>query len=670
MTYNIPVDTELVETDIVDDATVYAAPSLTILAESNNIEEISSVLGLGSKYVTAVKYSDGKLYMSSTDVGNSVMAYDVSDENDPFLLGSIGGFYFQDLAVDGTSIYALDASSGDLISIDASNPGAMVVMDRINDWSGTYDSFGTIKVYKSNVLFTSNGGVANGYLTAVSIATPSSLSFVGNIATGVSYGFDTYGDYAIVAQHYSTNYNRVVSIDMADLGAMSVVGTANYASLSGPELVSVYGDKAYIGFDGSPLTLGVLDISDPASMVSLGTFADGSKPTSIVPSADMLIMMDVDGDTKVLDVSSPASISQITSYEYASSTGYHATKLVGNMFYAAGFSDAKVRVMKIPDSFAGDTVGGYNFRTTRFPTHYEVLITETAGGTEVARGELFKYSSGVVYLYFGTGCASNCGTESIIHMGDGTVHVFSGGIDDGWSYGGVLTTEIPFDDKQYTATSYDGDQSWTVKSLGAFDGISLGMLQGDTVDVVFKDSLGTVIKSITGRTIGDTIASNLPKVSATDMIYAGEVIEANGTVEIDIHGAHTEIGHIFASSSYYVGATELDFSHAVKNFDRSDVKTSGFVDYIRGNRVLDYKGSYLIQMSDYDTSVKLSKLLTSELVAVDGSDTTDNSAPDGSDRFASTKIICRVVSLDAQSTIKNGEFAGYTPVKFWFREIV
>ena len=239
----------------------------------------------------------------------------------------------------------------------------------------------------------------------------------------------------------------------------------------------------------------------------------------------------------------------------------------------------------------------------------------------------------------------------------------------GWV--GLPDDAKPFDAKQYSSVIVAGQQTWTIKSLKKFDGLALGYLRGLTVTVVFKNASGTIISTVSAKTIDGSIDANIDDERISEIIYAGQFIEANGTIEITINGTETEVGMIFPTASVEVGLTNLKFSHDVKSFDREEISAiSGFVDRIRGNRVIYYKGSFDIEMTAYDKMLLLNKKLTNELVAVDGSDMKDNATADGQGTFAATQIICSVSQLKTASEVKDGDMQQIVPINFEFKEIV
>ncbi len=245
--------------------------------------------------------------------------------------------------------------------------------------------------------------------------------------------------------------------------------------------------------------------------------------------------------------------------------------------------------------------------------------------------------------------------------------------DIGFSYYHIDDENSPFDDKQYTSVIRSSSQQWVVSADAYFDCIALGRLRADSVDVVFKDADGVVVSTVQGKDVNDTIDAYIEPEPTTEFVYAGSVIGPGGRAEISINsaGLDTEAGIIFAAKSIKVGATNLEFAHDVKNFDRDQVSPiSGYIDHIKGHRVLVHRGSYDIQMTDYDKWVLLNKKMTQELIGIDGSDMTANEAADGVSRFKSTRIIGRIEQMKMGTTIKNGEMENVTPISYMYKEIV
>lgn len=245
--------------------------------------------------------------------------------------------------------------------------------------------------------------------------------------------------------------------------------------------------------------------------------------------------------------------------------------------------------------------------------------------------------------------------------------------DLGFVYSRISEEYSPFDEKQYTSVIRASTQTWTVRATRKFNCIAISRLRGASLDITFRDSGGTEISAVSAKTIYDTVDENIEAIPTTDIVYAGSWIDAGGTVEISVNstGDETEVGYIFAAAAIYVGVTDLQFSHKIVNFDRSaQSEVSGYIDYIPGNRIIVYTGKFRMPMTDYSKMVMINKKMTQELIAVDGSDMTDNAEEDGKNTFRSMKIVCRIKKLEQSSNVTDGEMDITVPIEFEFREVV
>ena len=124
----------------------------------------------------------------------------------------------------------------------------------------------------------------------------------------------------------------------------------------------------------------------------------------------------------------------------------------------------------------------------------------------------------------------------------------------------------PMDDEHNTVARRAGTMTYTVKCYGKFDTLALGKVIGDTVTAVFKDSAGTIVKTVTDYAIDGRrdVDGRQGNYGTTVILYSGSDIEAGGTIEITITGGLIELGSILAGLSVDAGITDLVFSNAFK----------------------------------------------------------------------------------------------------------
>ena len=247
--------------------------------------------------------------------------------------------------------------------------------------------------------------------------------------------------------------------------------------------------------------------------------------------------------------------------------------------------------------------------------------------------------------------------------------------------------KVPFDTKQYTTAKVNSSQSWVVKAPLTYlsvnrekvTSVMLGRVVGTNLHIDFLDFNGNTISSLdidlTVNSIPFDMANYTNIEPSTHIIYIPQ------DVYLDVHQMSitisdnnlrdTEIGFISFSKYIDVGATNLEFTHDIKNFDKNKVsEISGYIDHIKGQRVVQHKGSFDIPLTDYDKMLMINKRFTQELIAIDGSDTTNNEASDSQNRFQSTKLIGRVKRLGMQTRTKQNKLDDTQTIAFEFEEVV
>ena len=289
------------------------------------------------------------------------------------------------------------------------------------------------------------------------------------------------------------------------------------------------------------------------------------------------------------------------------------------------------------------------------------------------------------------------------HIGYAATDVSTTGVDNSiWEvvdsvYYDVITYEllylrptllnVPFDTKQYTSVKAVGSQTWKIKPRGYHsNAVVIGGVKGRMLTVMFMNSASEIIAmqqidltvnkltSTQPRDNGNPVEIGDGSVEASTQIVYLQLETTPYYVEIKVDdqaGLGSEIGWIMATSFIDVGATNLEFTHNIKNFDKNKVsEVSGYIDHIKGQRVVQHSGSFDIPLTDYDKMLMINKRFTQELIAIDGSDTTNNEASDSKNRFQSTKLIGRTKRL-SMSTKKHNETLGdYQTITFEFEEVV
>jgi len=638
----------------------------------------------------------GVAYLVSSDI-SSITAVDISDPSNPVELGRLvfrSGGGCTKIVLSGKIAFVTSTTSGTLSAIDISDPSNMTTLGNL---SSANISNPVDFAIKDSVAFV----VSANYLTAVNIANPASMSELQTVTTAAMNGATRVAISGNTAFVTGNTLGNLTAINIQTPVTMSVISTLTDGSLDEAWGVAVYGNYAYVTSASLNRVQGV-DITNPSAM-SLSGFAahndmttakeivisDGVAYVSVL-NGDPLFMIDV----STAPISNSSIIGSIPTTEFTRGYAVAAEGGIACVIGQLTYLHEQLFVVQTGSNPLGDDVGLYNFKTGKYDDYMEVTITRISDGFVMAEGELYTPDeNGYIDRYFGTG--GSTGADRIVYIGDGNVYIFTASYThtngvvpatdlrdtylDGYGFTYLYPTRdtLPYDTKQYSSVKESGSQGWTTQADRQFQGVALGRIAGDTVSVVFKDDLGSVVASVTDYAIPCKIDPIFDDEPATVILYATvngvlQTIPAGGKVEVTVAGtAGTELGMIFPFGAYEVGVTDLSFSHEIKNFDRDRVsEVSGAVDHIKGNRYSVHNGSFHIEMANYDKMVLVNKKIVREFIAIDGSDTLGNEVADGIGRFASTKLIGRIEKLGMDSKAKNGKLPKHVPVTIRFTEAV
>jgi hypothetical protein len=193
--------------------------------------------------------------------------------------------------------------------------------------------------------------LANTNFTASAKATCSSCS--GNNPLGVSVS----GRYAFVANN---NSKTIQAVDVSVPASPASISTVSTGS-DGPNSVNVQGRYAYVTVGGSTNQLQIYDISNPASMVRVGSASagGGSSVNYVYPSGHYAYVLSRGSpdNIQIFDVSNPSSPSLQGSLSSGSGTGAYSIYVQGRYLYKANFTDNTVQVIDVGNPNAPSSVG-------------------------------------------------------------------------------------------------------------------------------------------------------------------------------------------------------------------------------------------------------------------------------------------------------------------------
>jgi len=254
--------------------------------------------------------------------------------------------------------------------------------------------------------------------------------------------------------------------------------------------------------------------------------------------------------------------------------------------------------------------------------------------------------------------------------------------------------KAPFDTKQFTKVSVDGAQKWIIKPNGSYNSIAIGGVSGNYLDIDFAENENPLesevlqsnsislkenrIASTQRRKDGTKIFLDYPEPT-THIIYSNENAPYIIITVTPIAQDYSVVGYVEKSSIGTIvpclvieaGATKQIFSHDIVNYGKSKVnEVSGYIEYIKGNRALKFKGSFYSNLTEYDMAILQDKRFNNDLIVIDGSDNLNNEEADSKNIFSSTKLIGRLKKIGRSTKETNGIMDTALAVPFEFEEIV
>lgn len=231
--------------------------------------------------------------------------------------------------VNTSVLYAVSASADGIVSIDASDPSAMSVLDNIT-YDSDFDRADAIALdAERSVLF--YGASSMRRIRSVDVSAPSVMSTLQTLSLQAGYGnvkilcldvarsllFCSYNE-------ISTSNYGVLTIDVSNPSSMSVGDVFLISGLGGPVFnagaLDVENNVLYATYDETSAVYAI-DVSNPSSMSVLSSFTDTDlsnlKGLFVdVFNGGVCYVVSGSGSNKIvaLDVSNPSSISKISSF--------------------------------------------------------------------------------------------------------------------------------------------------------------------------------------------------------------------------------------------------------------------------------------------------------------------------------------------------------------------
>jgi len=235
-------------------------------------------------------------YVYSVSAGNNkLFVFDVSNPASPVIVntgGTTTGNSPDDVYVQGRYVFVLNSGANTIQAFDVSNPAAPVSDGTSATGAGPASIF--VSGRYAYVL-------ANNHLQAFDVSTlpltnGSLVNGTGRATGAGAQSIYVQGRYAYVANGTSTGSIQIFDVSNPT-SIPAAVGSISTAAGTGPVSVYVQGRYAYITTSGNVLQ--VIDVSNPANPVSVGTVSIGTNPYSAVVNGRYAFAIN-DGGTNVL----------------------------------------------------------------------------------------------------------------------------------------------------------------------------------------------------------------------------------------------------------------------------------------------------------------------------------------------------------------------------------
>jgi len=256
-------------------------------------------------FANKLHLDDGQLYVA--DLSGGVRIYDLSDPLAPVFLAEVATDpSCQDLRIAGDVLYSVNSnnSGAGLVLTDVSAPAAPVPLSTFDTTNSTagLDVAGGLAI------------LANGFggLRAVDVGDPLAPALLGDLVIG-SNAVDVQTSGAVA---FATSFGGgMLAVDIADPAAMTILDQEAWGFLNALDLTGTY---AWVA-DGQA-GLRVVDVTDPANLASIVTFAIGGQPRDVVKSpwgGPYVYLGDDFYGLRQVDVSDPANPILFGSYPSA-----------------------------------------------------------------------------------------------------------------------------------------------------------------------------------------------------------------------------------------------------------------------------------------------------------------------------------------------------------------
>jgi hypothetical protein len=254
------------------------------------------------------------------------------------------------LALNGGIGGSAAVAGGDILFQTAAAGAGTTLVDRLHITAAGNIGIGTSSPSAQLVVA---GQVPNGTLGSISTgasSTPNSVYVQGRYAYVANRGINTLGIY-----------------DISSPASPVAIGSVSTGASSTPYSVYVQGRYAYVANSGNS-TLGIYNISNPSSPTAVGSISTGasSNPQSVYVSGSYAYVANTNTDTLgIYDISNPASPRAAGSVSTGASSGPIKVYVQGRYAYVANYANSTMGIFDVsnpasPTSVSSVNAGGPN----------------------------------------------------------------------------------------------------------------------------------------------------------------------------------------------------------------------------------------------------------------------------------------------------------------------
>ncbi len=305
------------------------------IGTSSPIDQLHVAGGISATVIGSVSVGIGGLsdpliqgkYLYIKDTALRVV--DVSDPAAPSVVGTLSAGSSGKMTVSGSYAYIPNNTTSTLVVVDITNPASPTAVGSL--------SLGALvseMVVNGRYLYVGAGTD----LKIVDIANPSSPTLLTTIAAGgtvTSVTFD--GRYL-----YAGAGTNLLIIDSSDPGASSIVGSLSV--LGTPYKILAKGKYVYLS-ENVANGFRVVNVSNPASPVSVFYSAFAVQPLSMTMQGNYLYIPTTANDIKIYDISVPTSPTLVTTVSLGATTPF-GLSVVGRYAYINTSSQIQIYQMK------------------------------------------------------------------------------------------------------------------------------------------------------------------------------------------------------------------------------------------------------------------------------------------------------------------------------------